>query len=287
MKKMIKVPTSLMGGPAQQNALVLDGCSVIEQCIHSMEAKGTMYLEQHLLLMVLDGTVTLTYGKQEYKVGKNEMILLKKATSVKYDKVGNPDNDNIYDSLMFSIKDDLLKSFLATTEIKISKIEGEVKTNVYPMNECLVAFANSMKPYFFDHSNVHPGQLRLKIMELLYDIAESNHNMFLQILQLHEPVKADIRHVVEQHYASPISLSELAYLSGRSLSSFKRDFQGIYNMSPALWIREKRLEKAKEMLETTTIPVSEICYTLGFENVSHFSRIFKEHYGQAPTLFRS
>ncbi|MCV9927558.1 AraC family transcriptional regulator [Flavobacterium sp. LS1R49] len=287
MKKMIKVPTSLVSGPVPQNALMLDGCSVIEQCIHSMEAKGTMYLEQHLLLMVLDGSVTLTYGKQEYKVGKNEMILLKKAIAVKYDKIGNAKNDNIYDSLMFSIKDDLLNSFLATSDIKIPKIEGEVKTGVYPMNECLVAFAHSMKPYFFDHSIVHPGQLRLKIMELLYDVVEGNRNMFLQILQLHEPVKADIRHVVEQHYASPISLSELAYLSGRSLSSFKRDFQSIYNMSPALWIREKRLEKAKEMLETTALPVSDICYTLGFENVSHFSRIFKEFYGQAPTLFRS
>ncbi|OXG03963.1 AraC-like DNA-binding protein [Flavobacterium araucananum] len=287
MKKMIKVPTSLISGPAPQNALMLDGCSVIEQCIHSMEVKGTMYLEQHLLLIVLDGSVTLTYGKQEYKVGKNEMILLKKATAVKYDKIGNPENDNIYDSLMFSIKDDLLKSFLATSDIKIPKIEGEIKTGVYPMNECLVAFAHSMKPYFFDHSIVHPGQLRLKIMELLYDVADGNRNMFLQILQLHEPVKADIAHVVEQHYASPISLSELAYLSGRSLSSFKRDFQGIYNMTPALWIREKRLEKAKEMLETTIMPVSDICYTLGFENVSHFSRIFKEFHGQAPTLFRN
>ncbi|PTT16187.1 hypothetical protein DBR27_02730 [Flavobacterium sp. HMWF030] len=155
------------------------------------------------------------------------------------------------------------------------------------MNECLVAFAHSMKPYFFDHSIVYPGQLRLKIMELLYDVAEGNRNMFLQILQLHEPVKADIKQVVEQHYASPVSLSELAYLSGRSLSSFKRDFQLIYNMSPALWIREKRLEKAKEMLETTVLPVSDICYTLGFENVSHFSRIFKEFHGQPPTLFRS
>lgn len=287
MKKMIKVPTSLVSGPVPQNALMLDGCSVIEQCIHSMEAKGTMYLEEHLLLMVLEGSVTLSYGKQQYVVGKNEMILLKKAIAVKYDKVGNPENDNIYDSLMFSIKDDLLKSFLTASEIKIPRIEGEIKTGVYPMNECLVAFANSMKPYFFDHSTVQPGQLRLKIMELLYDIAEGNRNMFLQILQLHEPVRADIRQVVEQHYASPVSLSELAYLSGRSLSSFKRDFQDIYNMSPAAWIREKRLEKAKEMLETTSMSVSDICYTLGFENVSHFSRIFKASFGQAPSVFRS
>lgn len=286
MKKMIKVPTSLIGGDAPQNSLMLDGCSVIEQCIHSTEVKGTMYLEQHLLLIVLEGSVVLTYGKQQYKLCKNDMILLKKATAVKYHKFGNTENDNIYDSLMFSIKDDLLKSFLSTSEIKVSKPEGEIKTGVYPMNECLVAFAHSMKPYFFDHSVVHPGQLRLKIMELLYDVAECNRNMFLQILQLYEPVKTDIRNVVEQHYASPVSVSELAYLSGRSLSSFKRDFQNIYNVAPATWIREKRLEKAKDMLESTAMSVSEICYSLGFENVSHFSRIYKEFHGQAPSISR-
>ena len=286
MKKMIKVPTSLIGLDAPQNTLELDGCTVIEQCIHSTEVQGTMYLEQHLLLIVLEGSVVLTYGKQEYKLGKNDMILLKKATAVKYHKFGNSENDNIYDSLMFSIKDDLLKSFLSTSEIKVSKPEGEIKTAAYPMNECLVAFAHSMKPYFFDHSVVHPGQLRLKIMELLYDVAECNRNMFLQILQLHEPVRTDIRHIVEQHYASPVSVSELAYLSGRSLSSFKRDFQNIYNVAPATWIREKRLEKAKEMLETTALSVSDICYSLGFENVSHFSRIYKEFHGQAPSISR-
>ncbi|NML69144.1 helix-turn-helix transcriptional regulator [Chryseobacterium sp. RP-3-3] len=265
---------------------MLDGCSIIEQCIHSTEVKGTMYLEQHLLLIVLEGSVVLTYGKQEYTLGKNDMILLKKATAVKYHKFGNAENDNIYDSFMFSIKDDLLKSFLSTSEIKVSKPEGEIKTGVYPMNECLVAFAHSMKPYFFDHSVVHPGQLRLKIMELLYDVAECNRNMFLQILQLHEPVRTDIRNVVEHHYASPVSISELAYLSGRSLSSFKRDFQNIYNVAPATWIREKRLEKAKDMLETTALSVSDVCYSLGFENVSHFSRIYKEFHGQAPSVSR-
>lgn len=286
MKKMIKFPTSLIGLDTPQNTLELDGCTLIEQCIHSTEVRGTMYLEQHLLLIVLEGTVVLTYGKQEYTVGKNDMILLKKATAVKYHKFGNTENDNIYDSLMFSIKDDLLKSFLSTSEIRVSKPEGEIKTRPYPMNECLVAFAHSMKPYFFDQSVVHPGQLRLKIMELLYDVAECNRNMFLQILQLHEPIRTDIRNVVEQHYASPVSVSELAYLSGRSLSSFKRDFQNIYNVAPATWIREKRLEKAKEMLETTSLSVSDICYSLGFENVSHFSRIYKEFHGQAPSISR-
>ncbi|MCC8173291.1 MAG: AraC family transcriptional regulator [Odoribacter sp.] len=286
MKKYIKVPTSLVAESACQVSLKLDGCSVIDSCVHSMGGSGTMFLEEHLLLFVLEGTNHLTYGKQEYIVGKNEMILLKKATSVKYRKLGNPENDNIYDSIMFCLKDELLKDFLSLANIAIPPMDEEIKTSVNPMTPCLIAFAYSLKPYFNDSSSVNPGLLRLKIMELLYNVAECSKNMFRQILQLRQPVRTDIRQVVEQHYASPVNIAELAYLSGRSLSSFKRDFQLIYNMPPAKWIREKRLEKAKEMFENTVLPVSEICYSLGFENLSHFSRIFKEHYGYSPTAYR-
>ena len=214
------------------------------------------------------------------------MILLKKATSIRYEKEGEPTNDNIYESLMFCLKDDLIKEFLTTTNVKVQRMDEEVKTSVNPMNECLVAFAKSLYPYFTDPSTINPGLLKLKIMELLYDVSECSKNMFRQILQLRNPARTDIQHVVEQYYTTPVTLPELAFLSGRSLSSFKRDFQQIYNISPAQWIRVRRLEKAKEMLQETVLPVNEICYSVGFENVSHFSRIFKNHYGYPPTQYR-
>ena len=110
--------------------------------------------------------------------------------------------------------------------------------------------------------------------------------MFIQMLQFRQPARMDISKVVEQYYATPVTLPELAYLSGRSLSSFKRDFQSLYNLPPARWIKEKRLEKAKEMRQNTAIPVNEIGFSMGFENISHFSRIFKEYYGQSPTDYR-
>ena len=91
---------------------------------------------------------------------------------------------------------------------------------------------------------------------------------------------------MEKNYTSPVSLTELAYLSGRSLASFKRDFLAIYNMPPSKWIRKKRLDKAKEILKNTSIAVSDICYSLGYENPAHFSRIFKEQFGHSPTKVR-
>ncbi|MDR2919886.1 MAG: AraC family transcriptional regulator [Tannerella sp.] len=286
MKKYVKVPTNLVSGPVCQNSLVLDGCSVIDSCVHSMKGVGTMFLEEHLLLFILEGKITFYYGKQSYTVRKNEMILLKKATSVRYEKEGDADNDHIFESLMFCMKDDLIKEFLTMSNVKVPQMDEEVKTSVCAMSDCLIAFANSLHPYFKDPSSVNPGLLRLKIMELLYDVSECSKNMFRQILQLRKPIRTDIRQVVEQYYATPVTMPELAYLSGRSLSSFKRDFQLTYNMPPAQWIRIKRLEKAKEMLQKTMLPVTDICYTMGFENVSHFSRVFKDYHGYPPTQNR-
>lgn len=284
--KSLKVPSEIINGQSSQNALSLNGCSVIEQCIHSMEVSGTMNLEEHLLLFVLDGSVKLTYGKQIYEVHKNEMILLKKATSVHYEKTGNPDNDNIYDSLMFFIKDDLLSTFFTQNDVKIPKMEGEVKVTVNAMNDCLVAFAESVKPYFNATETVLKGQLRLKVMELLYDVTIVSRNMFLQLVQLHQPQRINISGVVENNYTNPITIEQMAYLSGRSLSSFKRDFKLTYNTTPAAWIRNKRLEKSQEMLKNTNLSVAEICFSVGFENPSHFSRIYKNHFGMPPTGYQ-
>ena len=112
---------------------------------------------------------------------------------------------------------------------------------------------------------------------------DCSKNIFRQMLQLRHPVKTDIHRVVEENYTSPISLEELAYLSGRSLSSFKRDFQSIYGETPAKWIREKRLSKARQVLQASQMSIADVAYSLGFENPTHFSRIFKQQYGISPS----
>ncbi|NML38556.1 helix-turn-helix transcriptional regulator [Chitinophaga sp. G-6-1-13] len=285
---MIKIPSQLMYGPSAQNSLTIEGCSVIEQCFRTTEEKGMMFLEEHVLLFVLQGSVSLILGTRTYTVGKNEMTLLKKATVVQYEKRGDSDGGHIYYGMMFSIKDDLIKSFLATTEkITPKGTDGETRAGVHTMTECLITFAASLSPYFQNSSEVYPGQLSLKMKEMLYHLGIGNHSIYQQLMQLHQPARIGVRHIVEEYYTSPVTIAELAHLSGRSLSSFKRDFLAVYNIPPAEWIRKRRLEKAREMLETTNLPVSDICFSLGFENMSHFSRIFKEYHGKTPSFYRN
>ncbi|MBQ9678087.1 MAG: helix-turn-helix transcriptional regulator [Prevotella sp.] len=282
MTKITKFPSALISGDCTTSSLVLDGGSIIDQCIVTAGERGTFFLEQHLLYVVLGGSVRLTCGRQTWTVRKNEMILLRRAQSVSYEKQGSEET-GLFESQLFAINDELLKDFLTSQQVQIPTMKEEYGTQVSPMSERLVAYCWSLSPYFNDPSQVNPGLLRLKVMELLYNVMDCSKNIFRQMLQLRQPVKTDIHRVVEENYTSPISLDELAYLSGRSLSSFKREFQDIYGAPPARWIREKRLSKAQQILRSSSLSVADVAYSLGFENPTHFSRIFKQQYGYAPS----
>ncbi len=111
--------------------------------------------------------------------------------------------------------------FLTQQHITIPQMTEELGVKVSPMSDRLVAYCWSLSPYFNDPSQTNPGLLRLKVMELLFNVMDCSKNIFRQMLQLRQPVKADVHRIVEENYTSPVSLEELAYLSGRSLSSFQ------------------------------------------------------------------
>lgn len=285
--KYVKAPAGLTEVPFNQRELKLNGFSVVESCTHTVNNKGSMYLEDHMLLFVKQGSNILKDGKTEFIVCENEMVLLRKATMVEYDKTGDVEKDNLYISLMFFLKDEFLQDFIKMADIKSTYTEERVRVLVKPVKERLLRFFESMEPYFNEPEVIDGGLIKIKMLELLYDISGTDKNLLHQLLQMKQPIRADISEVMENNYTNPISLSELAYLSGRSLASFKRDFNAIYNIPPSKWIRNKRLNKAKDALLNTSLSVTDICYTVGFENVAHFSRIFKEHFGYTPSSVRN
>jgi AraC family transcriptional regulator, exoenzyme S synthesis regulatory protein ExsA len=72
-------------------------------------------------------------------------------------------------------------------------------------------------------------------------------------------------------------------LTGRSLSSFKRDFQKVFNLNPGIWLTQKRLDEAYFHITKEKQKPSDIYLNLGFEDLSHFSFAFKKRFGIKPT----
>ena len=171
MNRIIKFPTAMVTGDYTASSLVLDGGSVIDQCIATAGDKGTFFLEQHLLYVVLGDEVRLTCGKQTCVIRKNEMVLLRRAHSVSYEKQGDKQT-GLFESLLFAITDELISDFLTQQHITIPQMTEELGVKVSPMSERLVAYCWSLSPYFNDPSQTNPGLLRLKVMELLYNVMD-------------------------------------------------------------------------------------------------------------------
>ncbi|MDO5608772.1 MAG: AraC family transcriptional regulator [Capnocytophaga sp.] len=281
--KIVKVPHDLPKAPHYQNVIELEDVSIVESCTQAHETKKIMFLEDHFLLFVLEGTFKIKYGGTFFEIRENEMILLPKFISIEAWKYGNPENEYAFESMAFFIKDEFLLDFLKKESIKLFKSQELTPIFVRPFKERLLKFLESLKPYFRDKEDINANLYRIKMMELLYDLAHTDKNLLLQLMQLKNRQRTDIPKVMAENYLNPVSLNELAYLSGRSLSSFRRDFEAIYKISPGKWIQEKRMQKAKELLSATEMTVADVCYHIGYENISHFSRLFKSFWGYNPS----
>lgn len=93
--------------------------------------------------------------------------------------------------------------------------------------------------------------------------------------------KINLQEFMERNFRCDWSMSEFARASGRSLSTFKRDFKLMSELSPERWLTARRLQAAYELLRKGR-RVSDVCFDVGFKNVSHFSAIFKKKFGKTP-----
>ena len=83
-----------------------------------------------------------------------------------------------------------------------------------------------------------------------------------------------------------VTFDQLAQTVNLSLSRFQHIFKAETGMSPAHYLRLRRMERAKVLLETSFLPVKQILLSLGVRDRSHFEREFKTRYGLTPAQCR-
>ncbi len=92
---------------------------------------------------------------------------------------------------------------------------------------------------------------------------------------------------ISEHLHEKISIKELAEICHLSKDHFSRSFQKTFGLRPSKYIQLRRVERAQSLLITTDHSLRRIAEIVGFGNVSHFSRAFKEISGKTPNQFRS
>ncbi len=155
-------------------------------------------------------------------------------------------------------------------------------------NKLLDSFVNSMMPYFNYPTLVREELLLLKLKELVYILSDSGNNEIVSQLlgTLYTKEEIEFDEIISANLYNNLSITELAHLTARSESSFKRYFTKYYEESPAKYFKEKRLEKAAGLLKDSSLLISEIAWDCGFENAAHFSDSFRAYFGKSPKVFR-
>jgi AraC-like DNA-binding protein len=91
---------------------------------------------------------------------------------------------------------------------------------------------------------------------------------------------------IHMHYMDRISVEELAAQFGIHRSHFTKTFAAVNGIAPAGYIRRLKMNKAAEMLSTTSSSVTEIALTVGYPDLFSFTKAFTGHFGQSPSRYR-
>lgn len=95
-----------------------------------------------------------------------------------------------------------------------------------------------------------------------------------------------LRYINENYVGESISVSHLAWLCGISEVYLRRAFQNVFSVSPAVYIRNRRICYAKELLQTEEYSVADVAMLSGFNDTAYFAREFKKAVGISPSVYR-
>jgi len=241
-----------------------------------------------------DFLVTVITGKKTWhtvdgiwSANPGETLFFRKGATV-FEQHHEPD----FCVMVFFIPDD----FVRTTVRELAGSLGAMPENAAPLNIvarvendiALSAFFQSIRAYLFSGEAPAEPMLRLKLKELLLSILMGGKNPTLATYfrKVAESDAPSLPEIMEANYRFNLSLEEYARLCHRSLSTFKRDFRATFQETPGRWLLRKRLDYAAALLRNSSMNVTEAALESGFEDVSHFSRVFKERFKVAPLAYR-
>lgn len=246
-----------------------------------------LYSHYNEILFTLNGCKKLNHRDKSWYLTNENAIFIKRGAynQQMVDTVG-------WEVMAFYFPDEFLqqgfKTYRQTLPLHYNSIPSQDMLIELNVNDVTRAFFYSMLPYFSQKISPAENILELKFRELLFNILTNPHNSVLldYVSSIADQTKPRLQEIMEANYTFNLSLSEFARIAHRSLAAFKREFDEVYHTSPGKWLTNKRLEYAHHLLNTSSKNVKEIAYDSGFENATHFIRIFKNKFGMAPLQYR-
>ena len=248
------------------------------------DVRGPQHIKEHTLLYIASGRAEVVFNGQQTPLEAGDCVFLRKDHRVVLD-AWSPQGDMPFRSIaLFFCRKFLLSYFrsLSKEYLPLDVLPQEDAVLKIPAGPSLESLFLSLTPYL-DSSDALPEEVAWqKRREGLRCILSADRQFYASLFDFTQPWKIDLLSFMEENYMYDLSLPELARYTGRSLSSFKRDFKKISELTPEKWIVRRRLKEAHRLLSESDCKVSEAMLESGFKDPAFFSRAYKGFYGYCP-----
>jgi AraC family transcriptional regulator, exoenzyme S synthesis regulatory protein ExsA len=237
------------------------------------------FLPEHILWLMLSGTMEVATHTGISTFGQGALCLVKKNQLIKATK--KPEGVKPFMGIGIFLDQASLKNYsIEHTVIANGIYRGE--TNVLLLlDPFMQGYFDSLVPYFEHSQQLTESLAKAKTTEAI-ELLLRNPSLKDFLFDFNEPFKIDLEGYMNRHFTYNVPLQEFAKLTGRSLSTFKRDFMKIFNATPEKWLKKQRLERAHFLITQEKQRPSDVYWDVGFANLSHFSDSFKEYFGYSP-----
>ena len=256
------------------------GDSFLYSCAFDKAYTYEKFVPEHLLAWQMSGQTQIYHQRGESVLEEGQFLLARRNQFAKSIKI--PAADKEYQCISVLLTIDQLQQFALDNDIVCEKRYQGSKNILLEPNSMLKGYFLSVIPYIESDKPVSKKLSSIKVTEVIVLLLEMRPDLESFLFDFSDPHKQDLEEFMLKnfHYNAPIE--QFAKLSGRSLTSFKREFSDIFKTSPGTWLKDKRLSEAFYLIKKKSQKPQDIYLDLGFENLSHFYTSFKQKYGMTP-----
>jgi AraC-like DNA-binding protein len=253
---------------------------ILYSCYDNTSREGETFISHHVLSYIISGTQDIRIGNKTFNFKDGDIRFFRKNQLASFIK--HPVNGE-FKSISIYFDEATLRDFSAENNLTASALYKNESVQLLKPSAYLVKYLDSLSPYI-DGTGVNNEKLSLlKVREAIMILLETNPLLKNILFDFSEPGKIDLEAFMNEHYRHNQELNHFAFLTGRSLSTFKRDFEQIFKITPNRWLLQKRLEHAHYLIKEKGMKPSEVYLDVGFTDLSHFSFAFKKAYKISPS----
>ncbi|PSL48289.1 AraC-like DNA-binding protein [Chitinophaga niastensis] len=250
-------------------------------CYATRRREGEQFIPEYVFSYQVSGTMIMNDGNKEYIFKPGDFRFGRRNHLMKFNKL--PPEGGEFKSVSVHFDQPFLRNFSMEAGYKAEKhINGNAVIDLKP-HPLYKNYFDSLSSYMQLNVEDDAGLVAVKLREAILLLLKVNPEMKDILFDFSEPGKIDLEAFMNKNFHFNVNLNRFAYLTGRSLATFKRDFEKLFHLTPGRWLQQRRLQEAYYLIREKGKTASDIYLDLGFEDLSHFSLAFKKQFGAAPT----